>query len=81
VRGRLLGRGRFEPAATEHAEHRQRVDAEDPARDQRDGDGAQADAPPAADTKTATTPAAFAAAVLDVLALALAFPFHGAASR
>ena len=40
-------------AAVQHAEQRERVDAEDPARDQRDHDGAQPDAAAATDAKAA----------------------------
>jgi hypothetical protein len=53
----------------------QRVDAEDPAGDQRDRHRADADAA-AAQAESSTTTATAVAHVLDVLTLAVAFPSH-----
>jgi uncharacterized MAPEG superfamily protein len=64
-------------AAAQQAQHGERVDAEDPARDQRDRDGADADASSANEAATTTT-ATFAAAVFDVVRLIIAFPSHRA---
>ncbi len=62
-------------AAAHHAEQRQRVDAEDPAGDDRHRDAAEADAA-AADAEAAAAAAAHAADVLDVAALFLAVHAH-----
>jgi hypothetical protein len=62
------------PAAGQHAEQRERVDAEHGAADQRDHDRADAD-------RTAPDPEAAATAlahVLDVRRLAVSFPSHSA---
>ena len=62
-------------ATTQHAQNGQRVDTQRPACHQRDHDGAQPDAPPAAPcAKTATT--AIVTAVFYIVRLAVAFPLH-----
>ena len=62
-------------AAAHHAEQRQRIDAEDPAGDDRHREAAEADAA-AADAEAAAAAAAHAANVLDVAALVLAVHAH-----
>ena len=77
--GRWLGRrtllldGRGAAAALHHAEQGERVDAEDPAGDDRDRDAADAQAAPA-DAEPAAAAATHAANVLDVAAFVL--PVH-----
>jgi hypothetical protein len=61
-------------AAAQQAEDGQGIDAEDPAADQGDHDGADADRP-AAKAKTAAS-AAFSTVVFDVFTLTVAFPAH-----
>jgi hypothetical protein len=77
VRRSLRHRRRLGAAAAQDAKQRQRVDAERPAGHQRDHDGAQADAAAAAEAEaSAAHRRAFVAPVLDVVALAVAFPLH-----
>jgi hypothetical protein len=72
---RLLRLGRA--AAAHQAEDRQRVDAEDPARHQRDHHRAETEAA-AAEPKTPAP--ADITGIFDVAALAIAFPFHAVSS-
>jgi len=59
--------------AAQEAEHRERVDAEDPAGNQRDRDGADADAAAADEAAASAAPTA---PVFDVVRLFVAFPSH-----
>ena len=63
-------------AAAQQAQHRQRVDAGDPAGDQRHSHRAQPHAA-SADGKAAAPAASAVAAVFDVVGLFVAFPLHG----
>ena len=78
LRGRRLALLHRHAAAADQAEDRQRVDAEDPAADERDHDRADADVAHAesAEARSTAPAAALVAQVLDVVAFALAFPFH-----
>ncbi|MNS97642.1 hypothetical protein D3C72_1319830 [compost metagenome] len=84
VAGGWLGRGALllllhldrVAAAAEQAQHGERIDAEDPARDERDRDGADADAAPAKQAATTTAAAPTITAVFDVVGLFVAFPSH-----
>ena len=58
----------------EQPEEGQRIDAQQPAAQQRHDDGANADAAPAQHLETVATAVT---AVFDIVRFAVAFPFHG----
>jgi len=81
---RLCHLGRRRATTAEQAQNGQRADAEHPAAQKRDHDGANANIAPAQQaTDESTAPAASTtsvAAIFDVIRLAVAFPFHSRCS-
>jgi len=77
VRRRRMLHGCDLPAAAEHVDDRERIDAEEVGCHQRHRDAAQTDRATAAEGETAASAAAIVAtAVFNVVAFAIAFPFH-----